>query len=160
MQLRFEQTIPLPRPVLFAFHEDAAHLVLLHRGWARFRLLHHEGGLQVGSRIWFETTLAGIVPVVLGFEHTVYEPPARFAECLIHGPFRRFTHSHEFQETAAGTVLCDVLDVELAWYYGGELMMSVVVAPLLRRAFRLRGKALLSLVQTGQIADRTGRAIL
>ena len=154
MQLRFEQKIDLPKTVLFAFHEDPEHLALLHRGWAAFRMIHHDGSLRPGSRTWFETTIAGIVPVVLGFEHTVYEPPHRFEERLIHGPFRRLTHRHEFNDSDGETRVCDYLEVELPWYYGGEIVMKIFVAPLLRQAFLKRGAALLKLSQTGMIADR------
>ena len=157
MELRFEQVVALPREAVFAFHEDPEHLVRLHRGWAAFRLLHHDGGVAPGSRTWFEITVAGIVPVVLGFEHTVYEPPLRFGERLIHGPFRKFSHTHEFEDGAAGkTVVRDLLDVELPWYYGGEPAMRLIVGPLLRRAFGLRGAALLRLAQTDGMARSAG----
>ena len=158
MRLRFEQIIKLPRSVLFAFHEDPEHLVLLHRGWTTFRMIHHEGCLTPGNRTWFETTVAGIIPIVLGFEHTIYEPPYRFGERLIHGPFSKFTHIHEFKEVEAGTTISDLLEIELPWYYGGEAMMQAIVAPLLRKAFLLRGNALLKLAQAGNIVDRARQA--
>jgi ligand-binding SRPBCC domain-containing protein len=154
MQLRFEQIIGLPKATLFAFHEDPEHLALLHRGWATFRMIHHDGSLVLGSRTWFETTIASIVPVVLGFEHTIYEPPHRFGERLIHGPFSQFTHIHEFIDVHGGTKVCDQIEVKLPWYYGGEIMMKIIVAPLLRQAFLNRGSALLKLAQTEIVADR------
>lgn len=159
MKLKFEQVIELPKEVLFAFHEDPGHLALLHQGWATFRMIRHDGGLAQGSRTWFETTIAGIVPVVLGFEHTIYEPPNRFGECLIHGPFRRFDHIHEFYDVDKGTVVCDCMEVELPWYYGGEIVMRFFVTPLLRIAFLKRGNALLKLARAGIIAERAGRPI-
>jgi ligand-binding SRPBCC domain-containing protein len=151
MRFRFEQVIDLPRSVVFAFHEDPEHLELLHRGWAAFRLIHHDGRLQCGSRIWFETTIAGILPVVLGFEHFFYEPPHRFGERLVHGAFKKFTHIHEFDEVTTGTMVRDLLEVELPWHYGGEWAMKLLVAPLLQRAFQMRGETLLRLAQSGAI---------
>lgn len=125
--------------------------MLLHRGGAAFRLLHHDGCLSPGGRFWIETTVAGILPVAMGYEHTVYEPPRRFGEQLIHGPFSKFTHLHEFDEADTGTTVRDVLEVELPWYYGGEWAMKLFVAPMLRRTFKLRGEALSKLAQTGGI---------
>jgi ligand-binding SRPBCC domain-containing protein len=154
MRFQFDTVIDLPGDVLFAFHEDPEHLVLLHRGWASFRMLHHDGCIRIGSRTWFATTIAGIVPVVLGFEHTVYDPPHRFGECLVHGPFRRFSHVHEFTDVDGRTNCSDRLDVELPWYYGGEIVMKLFVAPCLRRAFRLRGEALEELAQSGSIVGK------
>ena len=161
MQLCFEQVIPLPRATIFAFHEDPEHLVLLHRGWAAFRMLHHEGRLQQGSETWFEMTIAKILPIALGFEHSIYEPPQRFGEQLVHGPFHKFIHIHEFEKVTAedeatnnSTIVRDLLEVELPWYYGGEWAMQLLVGPLLQRTFKFRGAALLKLAQSGDITER------
>lgn len=143
--------------MVFAFHQDPEHLELLHRGWASFRMIHHDDSLYRGSRTWFETTIAGILPVAMGFEHSVYEPPYRFGEQLIHGPFSKFIHLHEFDEVTAGTTVRDLLEVELPWYYGGEQAMKLLVAPMLRRAFKLRGEALLKCAQNGSIIQSAQR---
>lgn len=159
MRFRFEQTIELPRATLFAFYEDPEHLVLLHRGWAKLRVICCDHSLRPGSRTWFELTVAGILPVVMGFEHSVYEPPHRFGERLIHGPFSEFTHVHEFEEVNAGTVVRDLLTVSLPWYYGGNFAMKLVVGPLARRSFKFRAATLLSLAQTGEIAQYLDRRL-
>jgi len=159
MQFQFEQMIALPRTTVFAFHEDPEHLALLHHGWSAFRMIHHDGRLHPGSRTWFETTIAGILPVVMGFEHTVYEPPHRFGEQLIHGPFRKFTHIHEFDEVSMGTMVRDLLEIELPWYYGDELGMQFFVAPMLKRAFKFRADTLLKLAQSSGIDHRGGQQI-
>ena len=159
MHFRFEQRIELPRATVFTFHEDPGHLVLVHRGWSAFRMIHHEPRLRQGARTWVEITFAGIVPVALGFEHTLYEPPCRFGEQLIHGPFQRFTHVHEFEEAEAGTILRDLLEIELPWFYGGEWAMRFILAPMVRRAFQFRQAALLKLAQSGDIAARAQRHV-
>jgi ligand-binding SRPBCC domain-containing protein len=143
MRLRFEKSIPVPRTVLAAFHEDPANLAVLHHGWSRFRLLCHEG-TRVGCRTWFEITVAGILPVALGFEHTHYEPPGHYSEKLIHGPFREFIHTHQFEEKQGGVVVCDVLEISLPWYYGGEALTRVLLAPLFEDIFHRRHEALLA----------------
>lgn len=128
--------------------------MLLHRGWSAFRMIHHDGCLHPGSRTWVEITIAGILPVVLAFEHTVYQPPDRFGEQLVHGPFRKFAHLHEFEEVDTGTRVRDSLDVELPWHYGGELAMKWLIGPMIQRAFRFRGAALLKLAQNGSLGQR------
>jgi ligand-binding SRPBCC domain-containing protein len=159
MHFRFEQIIELPKAIVFAFHENPEHLVLLHHGWANVRMIRHDGHVHQGSRTWVETTIARILPVVMGFEHTVYEPPHRFGERLIHGPFSKFTHIHEFDEVNTGTIVRDLLEVELPWYYGGELAMKVSIAPMLQRTFKLRGAALMKLAQAGDINRRAGQQL-
>ena len=149
MRFQFEQTIAVPREAVFAFHENPQHLALLHRDWAAFRMIGHDGNLRPGSRTWFEVNFASIMPVALGFEQTVYQPPHCYSEQLIHGPFRSFTHLHEFDEVNSSTIVRDVLEISLPWYYGGEWAMRVLVAPIIKQAFRLRGEALLKWAQNG-----------
>lgn len=153
MQLRFQQTVSLPRSVLAAFHEDPGNLAVLHDGWSRLRLLGHEG-TGVGCRTWFEVTVAGILPVALGFEHTLYEPPARYSEKLFHGPFHEFVHTHQFEDRPDGAVVCDVLEITLPWYYGGEWATRLLVAPFVDRIFRNRHAALERWAQDQQDVKR------
>ena len=152
MRFQFEQTIALPRATVFAFHEDPGHLVLIHRDWAAFRMIRHDGDVNPGSRTWVETTVAGILPIVMGFEHDVYKPPHRFGERMIHGPFGKFTHIHEFEELEGGCVVRDVLEVELPWYYGGEMAMKFFIGPMVSRAFKFRAAALLKLAESGAMS--------
>jgi ligand-binding SRPBCC domain-containing protein len=133
--LSFEHEVPASLAAAFAFHEDPANLVRLLSTEQGFRLLHHDGNNQPGSETWFEVTIAGCVPAVLGFKHTLYEPPHRFAESLVHGPFASFEHRHEFQPTAAGTLVKDAIDVMLPWYYGGHAATRLYVAPMIQRLF-------------------------
>lgn len=157
MRFCFEQVIDLPRAVVFAFFENPENLELVHCGWSVFRVIQHDGRIHPGCRMWVESTVAGIMPVILGFEHTIFEPPRRFGESLIHGPFKLFTHIHEFDEVDGGTRVRDLVEVELPWCYGGKLATRAIVAPILRRAFECRQAALLQLSRTGEVARRTGQ---
>jgi ligand-binding SRPBCC domain-containing protein len=88
----------------------------------------------------------------MGFRHTIYEPPQRFCEELFHGPYARFVHLHEFEERSAGTTLVrDSLDVSLPWQYGSEAALRLLVAPMLRRTFAFRQRALRRLVAAGAV---------
>ena len=83
MQFSFEQVIELPRSLVFSFYEDPEHLLLLHgerlhAQRSALRMIRHDGHLRVGSTIWFEINIAGVLPVVMGFEHTIYDPPRLF----------------------------------------------------------------------------------
>ena len=149
MELCFEHSVPLPRATVFAFHENPGCIAALHAGWSRLRLLAHDPQLRVGAEIWIEA--GDLIPLVLGFRCTVFEPPQRFGEELIHGPFARFGHIHDFREAAGSTVIRDLLEVEMPWQYGGKMATRTVVAPLLTRMFRQRAEAMRRLVANGTI---------
>ena len=48
VEIRFEQTLDVPRDRLFGFFEDPANLALLMRRWPGFYLLGHDGCVRAG----------------------------------------------------------------------------------------------------------------
>lgn len=152
MQFRFEQIIDVSKESAFAFYAKPENLNLLYRESTEFRLLHSSQSVQTGGTLWVEVMVARIMPIVLGFEFTRFEPPFRFGERLIHGPFQRFTHLHEFEEASGGCCVRDLLEVELPHQYGGELTMNKLIGPAITRAFDLRANSLKQLVLRGIIA--------
>ncbi len=152
--LLFETTVTAPARAVFAFFEDPANLPAAYGGRA-VRVLHHDGTVRPGAATWVEVTVLGILSVVMGFEHVVYEPPCAFAERLIHGPFSRFEHRHEFEQTARGTVVRDRVDVEVSRSYGGRPATMLVAGPLIRRMFADRAKALAGLDKAGKLNGET-----
>jgi ligand-binding SRPBCC domain-containing protein len=139
---RFEHRVEAPIQRVFDFHADPGNLSALHQGWKGFRLLHHGCLFPENSTLWFEQTAAACVPVVFGFQRTLFQPPSCIIGEIIHGPFRRLTHVLEFEPCDGGTVVRDLLDVELPWYYGGGLVIRSYVAPVLRSLFAFRHRAL------------------
>jgi ligand-binding SRPBCC domain-containing protein len=138
----FEQTVKLPRPLVFAFFTNPANLRLLHYGWSKLRMIEHNHSVRSGDQTWVEMNVIGILPMVFGFLHNGYEPGSRFGETLIHGPFERFSHVHEFEDHATGALVRDRLDIRLPWYYGGKLALKFFVVyqpapPLLFRGVML-----------------------
>jgi ligand-binding SRPBCC domain-containing protein len=142
VQLTFEHDVAIGRRELFEFHEHPANLALLLAGWPGVRILRHAGSIRVGAELWIEQMFAGCVPVVMGFRHSVYEPPARFAEVLIHGPFERFHHVHEFVEVAGGTRVRDTVAFHVKPIFGGELSTRRLARPFIARMFAFRAAAL------------------
>ena len=76
------------------------------------------------------------------FEHDVHDPPRRFGERLVGGPFRRMTHVHEFEPREGGTLIRDRLEIALPWWMGGVPAERLVAAPRIRALFAARQEAL------------------
>lgn len=150
MQETFTQHLPVAREVLFALHEDPAHLVELLSGWTASRILAHDGHIRPGARLRIVERL-GPFRIPLTFEHTLHEPPARFGEHQIRGIFRVFEHVHEFVATTEGTTLRDHVTIALPAWLGGEWATRLFVRPRLRRFFAFRHAALERLLAAGAI---------
>ena len=151
MHFCFETLVPVSHDSAFRFFQNPSRLELLHAGWPRVRLLHHENQVRIGAETWVEVTLTGCIPMVLGFRHTLFEFPVRFAEEAIHGPFSKFTHVHEFIARDEITVVRDLLEVCWPWYYGGKAVLRYSVAPAIRRMFQHRAEVLLRLANNGSL---------
>lgn len=154
MQLRFEQVVPVPRARLFAFHSDPANLGVLLAGWRGFELLAHPGTIAPGSVVRLRQRV-GPLAFELAFEHFVLEPPERFGERQVAGPFARFEHVHEFADAPGGpgaTRIVDRVDFALPWHLGGRLAERLVAAPELARFFEFRRAAYARLVAEGRLA--------
>lgn len=149
MKFIFRQTIDAPRDAVFAFFRNPRCLPLLHVTEKHIRVLRHASDVRIGSETWAEVTMFGLLPVVLGFRHDIFEPPARFGESLIHGPFKLFTHVHEFDAHDSRTQVIDHLDIQLPWYYGGEVGVKWLVWPGMKRSFEARHRELDALVKSG-----------
>ena len=147
MKLRFEQFVAVARPALFAFHSDPANLAVLLRGYRNFELLSHEGHIRPPARVRTRQSVWGLRHELV-FEQFLLEPPLRFGERQVEGPFARFEHVHEFAEARGGTTIVDLVDFALPWYLGGPLVEPLVAATELESFFAFRRAAYQRLVAT------------
>lgn len=150
MELCFEQSVLVPRAALFAFHSTPANLALLLEGWSGFEMLEHAGHIRPGSRVRVAQRVAGLRHEMC-FEHFVLEPPARFGERQVDGPFERFEHVHEFTELGAATRIVDRVSFELPLHLGGRAAERWIAAPTLRRFFEFRRGAYQRLAAAGRL---------
>lgn len=136
--LHLSVDLSAPRDEVFAWHTDPARLGELLADEPGLELLRHDGHVRPGAETWLRVRGPLGVPVVLGFRHLLLEPPHRFAEEMVRGPFARFHHLHVFEEVDGG---CRVVDeLELAWpaYLGGGLALRRLVLPRVRAQFARR----------------------
>jgi len=155
MQLEYDHLVAARLEDVFAFHADPANLARLLDRWPGFTLLAHEGRIEPGCRTRMVQQVAWVLPVVTEFLHTAYEPPRSFSERMVHGPYRRFVHEHEFVAEGEGTRIHDRLRVELPLCYGGEPVMRALFAPWFGRFFAHRHRRLQELVAEGVLQSAT-----
>jgi ligand-binding SRPBCC domain-containing protein len=69
---------------------------------------------------------------------TEFEPPRRFQDTMIKGPFHSFSHDHAFDPCDSGTLMTDVVRFQSPVPVLGRLLDRLVVGQYLRRFLRLR----------------------
>jgi ligand-binding SRPBCC domain-containing protein len=151
MFFSFQTEVPLARDTVYRFYQNPANILLLHAGWSNIRVLKHVGCVYAGAETSIEITMAGFLPLVLGFRHANFQPPHRFTDQLIHGPFKTFLHVHQFEEGSGGTQIHDFLEITLPAWLGGEMATRLLIAPMVYDAFRHRAAVLKRLASDGTL---------
>jgi ligand-binding SRPBCC domain-containing protein len=130
-----ELTLPTPLEEVFDFFSEAKNLEKLTPPWLRFEILT-EGPIVMtpGAVIDYRISWRGI-PLRWRTEIEVWEPPHRFVDLQIRGPYRLWRHEHLFIERDDGTAVVD--RVEYA-PFGGALANRLVVARDVERIFAYR----------------------
>jgi len=143
-ELASELWLPHPRDQVFAFFSDAMNLTRITPPWLEFRVLTpgpidmHEGAL-----IDYRLRIRGI-PVGWRTRIALWEPPQRFVDEQVRGPYRRWIHEHAFKERDGGTLCLDHVDYAV---WGGWLMDRLLVRRDVEAIFAYRHLALESLMK-------------
>lgn len=143
-EIRFEQQLPLPRETVFPFFADAANLQAITPPWVGFEILTPQPiEMRVGALIDYRIRLHGI-PLRWRTRISVWEPPYRFVDEQIRGPYTLWHHEHRFEENQDGTLMTDLVHYRIPfdWMPGSELIHRFFVRPDLERIFEFRRGAL------------------
>jgi ligand-binding SRPBCC domain-containing protein len=90
--------------------------------------------MHEGTEIEYRLKIHGI-PARWRSRITVWDPPYRFVDEQLHGPYRVWIHEHRFTEDASGTMCED--RVEYA-PLGGTLINKLLVERDVRKIFEYR----------------------
>lgn len=123
---------------VFSFHLQPDVLRLLLPPWESARIIESASISDVGSKAVIETSLFGPITVKWVAEHTVYDPPHRFEDIQIKGPFRSWHHSHIIQPHESGAILQDKIDYEPPLGFLGRMLAPFLIDSRLQRLFDYR----------------------
>jgi ligand-binding SRPBCC domain-containing protein len=130
-----ELWLPRPRPEVFAFFAEARNLEAITPPWLKFEVLTPVPiEMRAGTLIDYRLRLHGF-PIRWRTEITLWEPPVRFADTQLRGPYRLWVHTHTFAEKDGGTLCLD--DVRYA-VPGGALIERLFVRRDVERIFAHR----------------------
>jgi ligand-binding SRPBCC domain-containing protein len=137
----FESQILLPqsRDKVFAFFSDAQNLDLITPPWLHFRTITPRSGeMRPGMVIDHRLRVHGF-PLRWRSEITNWEPPARFVDEQVCGPYRLWVHEHRFEERNSGTLVLDHVRYAVLFDF---LIHRLFIRPDIERIFAYREKKL------------------
>jgi len=136
----FESSVELPVSIedAFAYHERAGALQRLIPPWENVKVESSDGSIKPGARVTLKTYLAGI-PLRWVAEHRAYEPPTRFEDVALSGPFAAWRHQHLFRSVAPNaTILTDQINYQVPLRAIGESLGGGYVRRQLEAMFAYR----------------------
>jgi ligand-binding SRPBCC domain-containing protein len=106
-QFKSELWLPRAREEVFSFFSDPANLNAITPAWLNFRMVTAAPvEMRVGTLIDYRMRIRGI-PVSWRTRITIWEPPGRFVDEQLNGPYRLWRHEHEFESQNGGTLVRD-----------------------------------------------------
>lgn len=134
-QLRAEFWTPRPLAEVFEFFADAGNLQELTPRFLHFAVTTPPPiAMHVGTTIDYQLRMHGL-PMRWRSLISAWEPPHRFVDEQVRGPYSFWHHEHTFEEQNGGTLIRDVVDYGVP---GGWLVHTLFVRRDLTAIFRYR----------------------
>jgi ligand-binding SRPBCC domain-containing protein len=137
--------LPKPRAEVFPFFADPANLARITPSWLGFRLRSPAPPMVAGAVFDYRISWLG-VPIRWRAFIREFDPPVRFVDVQVRGPYARWEHRHLFLEEAGGTWIEDRVTYRLPLGVLGRLAHAVVVQRQLAAIWRYRERRIGELV--------------
>ena len=152
--LRHRQWIPRPIDEVFVFFSDARNLEEITPSWLGFRILT-PGPIRIagGTRIRYRLRLHGI-PVGWETEIREWNPPSRFVDVQLRGPYQLWHHTHRFEPKDGGTLMTDIVRYRLPLGIIGRVVHHLKVRRDVERIFDYRAEQIQEVFGGATVQDR------
>ena len=149
---QIETTIWLPQPLeeVFGFFSDAGNLEQITPSMLGFKILTPRPiDMKVGALIDYKLRVR-FVPLRWRTRIAAWDPPHRFIDEQLRGPYRQWIHEHRFESRDGGTLCRDRVRYIVP---GGKLVHRLVVRRDVEHIFAYRSECLARIFRTDDTAD-------
>ncbi len=138
--------IARPRPDVFAFFADPRNLAAVMPSWLGFELRPPVPTMAAGAVLDCRIRWLGVRVAWRTFIRE-WDPPYRFVDVQVRGPYARWEHRHRFlAEDDGGTTMEDRVTYRLPWGVLGRAAHALVVRRQLDAIWRYRERRIAELV--------------
>ena len=136
-----------PRAEVFAFFAEPTVLERLTPPAFRLRLVNRDVTMTAGAVLEFRLRWLGVVPLRWRAFVREWDPPFRFVDVQVRGPYARWEHRHRFLEEGGGTWVEDRVTYRLPLGPLGHVAHALLVKRQLRELWEFRHRQLGELVK-------------
>jgi ligand-binding SRPBCC domain-containing protein len=145
--LQREQLLPRPVEEVFGFFSEAGNLEEITPPWMGFQIVTPRPiELRAGAIIEYRLRWRG-VPLRWTSEIAEWDPPRRFVDVQLRGPYAFWRHTHEFAPQGNGTRLRDEVHYALPLGPIGRLAHWLLVRRNLEAIFAYRAERVAALLE-------------
>lgn len=139
--LHAELRIPRPLDEVFAFFSRAENLERITPPWLNFRIRSVQPiPIEAGTLIRYSLRWR-IFPIWWTTRIEVWEPPHRFVDLELHGPYALWHHEHRFEAIPGGTLMSDEVHYRLPFGALGRMAHRLRVRRDVESIFAYRRQA-------------------
>jgi len=137
--------LPKPRADVFAFFTDPTNLIRVTPPWLGLRLVNAPPSLSAGAVLDLRITWLGL-PLRWRTYIREYDPPFRFLDVQVRGPYARWEHRHVFLSEDNGTTIEDRIVYRLPLAPLGRLAHVMLVRRQLESTWAYRRQKIAELL--------------
>ena len=151
---RKQHSIARPIDDLFNFFKQPDNLEKITPSSVGFTILTPRPiKMQVGTVLDYTIRLIGL-PVRWTTMISEYDPPHRFIDVAIRGPYSFWHHTHTFEENDQGTIMTDEVNYSLPFGIFGRLAHFLWVKRQLKYIFDYRMNVISDLMENADVLDQ------
>ncbi len=141
-----EQLVPFALDEVFDLFSDARSLELITPRWLRFGIVGTPPAIEAGALIRYRLSFRG-VPIRWTSRIAVWEPPRRFVDVQVRGPYSLWEHTHSFEAVGGATRIGDRVVYRQPLGPLGDLAERLFARRDIERIFDFRESAVLTLLE-------------
>lgn len=134
--------LPYSRDQVFEFFSKAENLELITPSWLKFNIMTPTPvEMFNGQLIDYKLKLFGL-PFKWKTEITVWDPPNRFIDTQLKGPYVSWVHEHRFVEQGEKTVVYDKVEYKVPGWILSPIINKLFVRSNVEQIFKYRTKVI------------------
>jgi ligand-binding SRPBCC domain-containing protein len=138
-EFKTELWLPLPPEELFPFFADAGNLDAITPPWLKFRIVTPRPiEMRPGTLVDYQLRVRGL-PMRWRTLIKEWQPPHRFVDEQLRGPYRQWIHTHTFEPHDGGTLAREVVHYAVPFDF---IVHALFVRRDIEKIFAFRQEAL------------------